>query len=144
VKLGSVLDLRIFLYPQGAIACGSLQSPRLTVTSFPNAKLDVNCLARVPNACLFSGQSIPYSRIFSPLPSYNTLIVSPSVMPTTRPRKSSAWAWQLIKSRARQRVLLTLTNRLLNLSADLIDFGALSKKQHINCEKLVQNYAKCS
>jgi len=59
---------------------------------FAEGQISVNCFARVPNACFDSGQSIPQSRMRSARLLCMTLIVSPSVIATTLPAKSSARA----------------------------------------------------
>ncbi len=60
-----------------------------TVTFSPNTSSDVNCFAFLPNACRRSGQSMPFSRIRSGLPWCRTVIMSPSLTPTTVLLKSA-------------------------------------------------------
>src|SRR6266566_5533 len=63
-----------------------------TVPSRCTTRSPVNCRACVPKACAFSGASSPYSRTLTAFPSRSTLMVSPSLMPTTLPVHCSAEA----------------------------------------------------
>lgn len=60
-----------------------------TVTSLPNARSYVNCLARVPKTCFFTGESIPWRWTSKAFPPRITMMVSPSDTPTTFPVKVS-------------------------------------------------------
>jgi hypothetical protein len=88
-----------------------------TRTCFPNTRPAVNCFALYPKSCLRSGQSIPYNRILYRVWFSRTLIVSPSVMPTTFPMISlSAWT---VVARARVR-MSRIMRRRAGLSMGLV------------------------
>ena len=66
--------------------------PVSTVTVLPKTIALRLSLERMPNACFFSGASIPASlMIWGELLPFKMVTVSPSVMPMIRPSRVSAW-----------------------------------------------------
>src|SRR5215472_7213763 len=83
-----------------------------TVTVLPYAASPVNCLAPDAPGLPLSGVSMPHRRTRSALPSCITRIVSPSLMPTTRPVKSSARREVAARASRKRRLVMAHVYRL--------------------------------